>query len=303
MKKVAVVLAVVAFGLGWGIPGSCGDIVDDDQVGFIVGGRPEDLAPIKPTVVWDLCPGTATRADVKKNAECIAGFNQQGIGYMEYYAYGHLEGGQSDEDVTQEFAKYNLEPGGRRVNVEGVPNPGRITSYVVSIKSGAFLETTVEAFKNMIDAGAVAVCVDEGTGSEGSGYSTDFHPDAMPGFRKFLKRNYSAEELKAKLGIKDIETFNYRKLLKSIELVVKDSDPLKPGDRLSPEWWEDRIGRVPEPGEKITAETIGHHHGSIGLPLDDQWRWYGRELVRDFHKQVYDRTMAYAAEQGKEFHI
>ncbi len=304
MKKFVCVVVVVV-GLGYLMTASYADIVDENEVCFIVSNQPlELLLPTKPTLSWDLCGAIATRADTQKNAECVAGINAQGVGYMEYWAFGHIETSGTDEELVKEFAVFNLDTEGRRVNVDGVPKPGKITEMgAVSIKSRAFLETCVQAFKNMIDAGVVAVCVDEGTGSEGSGYSNDFHPDAMPGFRKFLRKNYTAEELETKFGIKDIDTFDYQKMLKSIVLVVKDSDPLKPGKRLSPEWWKNRIGRVPEPSEKITAKTLGHHHGSIGLPLDDQWRWYGRELVRNFHKEVIERSRAYAAEQGKEWHV
>lgn len=229
MKKVAVGVVVV-LGLSRGISGSYSDIVDDDQVGFVIGGKPDEMAPTKPNIAWDICGPIATKSDVRRQADCIARVNAQGVGYMAYFGLAHIESKSSPEEVAAEFAKFNLDSEGRKIDIDGVPKEGDINRYVVSTHSRAFLETAVQIFKNMIDAGAVAVGVDEGFGSSGPDYSSDFHPEAIVGFRGFLKENFTAEELESKFGIEDIDDFDYRLAIKKIPV------PVKPAGR----------GRVPE---------------------------------------------------------
>ncbi len=77
------------------------------------------------------------------------------------------------------------------------------------------------SFKNMIDAGVIAVCVDEAHGGAGPGYSNDYHPEGVAAFTKFLKESFTADELKNKFGIDDIDTYNYRLAIKQIAVPVE----------------------------------------------------------------------------------
>jgi hypothetical protein len=284
MKKVMVIVVAV-YGLACGITGSYGDIVDDDQVGFVIGGKPDEMAPTKPNIAWDICGPIATKSDVERQADCIARVNAQGVGYMAYFGLAHIESKSSPEEVAAEFAKFDLDGEGRKVDINGVPKEGDIGRYVVSTHSRAFLETVVQVFENMIDAGAVAVGVDEGFGSSGPGYSSDFHPEAVAGFREFLKKNFTSAELKARWGIKDIDRFDYRKMLQSIHVVVDDTiDPTRPSQMFTPEWWKERMS--------------GH-----GVPFDREWQWYRHEALAEFHKELIERSKAYARLKGREWHV
>ena len=131
--------------------------------------------------------------------------------------------------------------------------------------------------------------------------------EGIAGFRKFLKKHFTAEELESKFGIEDIDRFDYRLAIKKIPVPIKPTRSLTPagpsGRELEQLWWKKRIGREIRHGEKLSAETMGDYHGVVGLPLDDEWQWFNRERVRNFHTEVIDRVMAYAAEQGREFHI
>lgn len=299
MKKIAVGVVVV-FGLGCGISGSYGDIVDDDQVGFVIGGKSDEMAPTKPNIAWDICGPIATKSDVRRQADCIARVNAQGVGYMAYFGLAHIESKSSPKEVAAEFAKLNLDSEGRKIDIDGVPKEGDINRYVVSTHSRAFLETAVQIFKNMIDAGAIAVGVDEGFGSSGPGYSSDFHPEAIVGFRGFLKENFTAEELKSKFGIEDIDRFDYRLAIKKIPVPVK---PTRSGRELEQTWWKKRIGREIRPGEQLSAETMGHYHSVVGLPLDREWQWYRHEALAKFHKELIEHSKAYARSKGREWHV
>ncbi|MEI8205544.1 MAG: hypothetical protein WCG03_01545, partial [Kiritimatiellales bacterium] len=75
----------------------------------------------------------------------------------------------------------------------------------------------LEYMKRYIDAGATTIQRDEPSGQfayaqNGSGCFCEY---CMKGFRAYLKKNISAEELKS-LGVKEVETFDYKEYLNAI---------------------------------------------------------------------------------------
>ncbi len=81
----------------------------------------------------------------------------------------------------------------------------------------AYRQGHLDYVKKYIDAGATAMQRDEPSGQisyakNGSGCFCDY---CMEGFRTYLKENVTAEDL-IKLGVKNIETFNYKEHLNAI---------------------------------------------------------------------------------------
>jgi len=277
-------------------------LINDDQVGFIVGGRPERMAPIRPTVAWDICGPIATKADAAKARDGIAKVNAQGIGYMCYFGLGHIETAGSKEELWKEFSDFKLKEEGRKVDLDGNVATG---NYDVSTTTPAYLETVVQILKNMVDAGGAAVGVDEGWGSCGPGYSADFNKHALSGFRELLKENFSETELKEKYDIENINTFDYAAEIRKIPVIVRDAEGKNgPGKPFCQVWWRARIQREIEPGEKLSAETLGHQMGNAGgMPLVREWIWYNHETLRKFHKEIILRSKVYAESVGREWHV
>lgn len=86
----------------------------------------------------------------------------------------------------------------------------------------AFLESRV---RENVGGGADAILIDETAGNASRLDIACFCPYCLEGFRQYLKARFSAAELRNRLGIQDVFTYDYAAYLRSVGAECAASDP------------------------------------------------------------------------------